>query len=201
MLRLLRTLSYNTPQLRLDARRVFLRAPSERDWREWAELRAVSRAFLEPWEPSWPADALARPIYRRRLDQIADELRSDTGLSFHIFRRGDERLVGGISLTNIRRGVVQTGTLGYWIGQPFERQGLMTEALAAVVEFSFDRQALHRLEAACLPANEASRRVLHKCGFQQEGYARSYLRINGEWHDHLLFGLLGDDWKRERTKR
>ncbi|MFN0043790.1 MAG: GNAT family N-acetyltransferase [Alphaproteobacteria bacterium] len=201
MLRLLRTLSYNTPLLRLDARRVFLRAPSERDWREWAELRAVSRAFLEPWEPSWPADALARAIYRRRLDQIADELRSDTGHSFHIFRRGDERLVGGISLTNIRRGVVQSGTLGYWIGQPFERLGLMTEALASVVEFGYERLKLHRLEAACLPANEASRRVLQKCGFQQEGYARGYLRINGEWHDHVLFGLLHDDWKRERATR
>jgi ribosomal-protein-alanine N-acetyltransferase len=200
VLRLLRSLSYASPNLRLEGRRVYLRPPAEKDWREWAELRAASRAFLEPWEPVWPSDALARQSFRRRLDQIEDEIRTDIGYAFHIFRRGDARLVGGIGLSNMRRGVAQSGTLGYWIGQPFERQGFMTEAIAAVVEYGFDRLKLHRLEAACLPVNEASRRVLLKNGFQQEGYARGYLRINGDWRDHVLFSLLVDDWRRERAQ-
>jgi [ribosomal protein S5]-alanine N-acetyltransferase len=198
--RILRTLGYASPSIRLDARRVYLRPPTEKDWREWAELRAASRAFLEPWEPTWPGDALSRPAYRRRFDQIVDEINGDTGYAFHIFRRGDHRLVGGITLSHVRRGVAQTGTLGYWVGLAFARQGFMTEAIEAVSDFAFDRLKLHRLEAACLPTNEPSRRVLQKTGFQQEGYARAYLRINGRWHDHLLFGLLDEDWKRQKSR-
>src|SRR5690606_8353507 len=107
--------------------------------------------------------------------------------NFHILRREDNALLGGITLSNVRRGVAQAGTLGYWIGRPYARQGFMSEALAAVVNYGFEQQGLHRLEAACLPTNEASRRALLRTGFREEGYARRYLRIHGEWQDHLLF--------------
>ena len=118
-----------------------------------------------------------------------------------IVRRRDEQLLGGVTMSNVRRGVAQSATLGYWIAEPYARKGHMTEALECVAVFAFDRLGLHRLEAACLPSNEASRRVLQKVGFQQEGYARSYLRIGGLWHDHLLFGLLAEDWRRRRERR
>ena len=170
-----------------------MRQPEERDWRPWADLRALSRDFLAPWEPTWPADALTREAYRRRLRRYGIDWREDAGYSFFIFRLGDSALIGGVTLGNVRRGVAQSGTLGYWIGLPYARQGFMTDALQATIAFSFQTLQLHRLEAACLPANAASQGVLYKLGFRQEGYARKYLRISGNWHDHLLFALLAEE--------
>ena len=172
---------------------VYLRAPRGRDWRDWSELRRESREFLVAWEPVWPYDALSRRSYRRRLRLYNHEWRAGTGAAFFIYRSGDDRLLGGITLSNIRRGVAQTASLGYWIGQPFARQGYMSEALLLVVGFVFDRLGLNRLEAACLPENEASRKLLSKLGFKEEGVARQYLRINGEWRDHAIFALLRAD--------
>ncbi len=101
--------------------------------------------------------------------------------------------MGAITLSNVRRGVAETGTLGYWIGQPHSGRGVATAAVQAVVGYAFDKLKLHRLEAACLPTNHGSRRVLEKSGFRNEGRARAYLKINGEWADHLLFGLVEDE--------
>ncbi|MGH6932974.1 MAG: GNAT family N-acetyltransferase [Dongiaceae bacterium] len=177
----------------LDGARVYLRPPRYRDWRQWAELRARSRDFLTPWEPTWPADALSRAAYRRRMRQAALEWNTDSGYGFMIFRRDDHALVGGINLTNVRRGVAQMISLGYWIGAPFTRQGLMSEALGCLLPFVYDRLAIHRVEAACLPHNEASRGLLMKLGFREEGYARQFLRINGSWQDHVLYAQVRGD--------
>ena len=176
--------------LNLEGDRVYLQLPVQRNWRAWAALRAESRDFLAPWEPPWAYDALTRGAYRRRLKTYKSELRQGLTYSFLIFRRIDDALLGGITLSNLRRGVAQSATLGYWIGAAHSRQGYMTEALAAVLEFAFSHLGLHRVEAACLPANEASRRLLLKSGFREEGYAREYLRINGRWQDHQLFAIL-----------
>ncbi|HEY5598974.1 MAG TPA: GNAT family protein, partial [Kiloniellales bacterium] len=167
--------------------------PVQRDWREWAALRAESREFLVPWEPTWPYDALTRGAFRRRLKIYKSEARQGSSFSFLVFRRADDVLLGGVTLSNLRRGVAQAGSLGYWIGESYARQGYMTEALAAVLNFAFVRLGLHRVEAACLPDNLASRALLLKCGFAEEGYAREYLRINGRWQDHLLFAILRRD--------
>jgi ribosomal-protein-alanine N-acetyltransferase len=177
---------------RLTADRVFLRPPERGDYEAWASLRASSRDFLAPWEPSWPLDALSRTSFRVRVARYAEDWRSDQAYNFFIFTH-DETLLGGISLSNVRRGVSESASLGYWVGQRFARQGYMTEALPLVVEFAFERLGLHRLEAACLPSNLPSRAVLAKTGFRQEGYARGYLCIAGKWQDHLLFAILRDD--------
>ncbi len=194
-MRLFRNLSSPAGNLRLSAEKVYLRAPAERDWRAYVEVRAASRKFLEPWEPAWPPDALGREAYFRRLNRYAADWRDDVGHSFFIFRNDDDALLGGISLSNVRRGVAQCGTLGYWIGESYARQGYMTEALQLIIEFCFGQLALHRIEAACLPHNEASQKLLRRAGFTQDGYARKYLKIRGEWHDHLLFSLLAEDCK------
>ncbi len=172
---------------------IYLRPPRITDWRVWAELRGISRDFLAPWEPTWPSDALSRAAYRRRLRHYIESWRKQTGYTFFIFRRSDDALLGGIGLTNIRRGITQSGTLGYWIGKTYARQGIMTEALRCVLSFAFGNLDLHRVEAACLPANAASRGLLEKCGFRQEGYATEYLKINGVWSDHALFAKLRED--------
>ena len=113
-------------------------------------------------------------------------------------RRQDSALLGAITLDNIRRGPAQSGTLGYWIGEPYARQGYMREAIEALVHFGFSDLDLSRIEAACLPENEASRGVLEKSGFKYEGVAQSYLQINGRWRNHVLFACLRAD-RRGRT--
>ncbi len=173
--------------------RVMLRTPQMADYATWAELRAQSRTFLAPWEPLWAADELSRASFRRRVRHYLRDLREDVGYALFIFSAETDELVGGLTLCNVRRGVTQACTLGYWIGLPFARQGYMTAAVRAVIPFVFDSLELHRLEAACLPNNTPSRRLLEKTGFQQEGFARRYLRINGAWQDHLLYALLDTD--------
>jgi [ribosomal protein S5]-alanine N-acetyltransferase len=177
---------------RLTGNRVFLRPPERGDYEAWASLRAGSRDFLSPWEPSWPPDALSRASFRARVARYADDWRTDQAYNFFIFAT-DETLIGGIGLSNIRRGVSETASLGYWVGEPFARQRYMTAALPLVVDFAFERLGLHRLEAACLPSNIPSRALLAGAGFTQEGYAREYLCIAGKWQDHLLFAILRGD--------
>ena len=176
--------------LRLQGERVRLRPHRSSDFEEWAALRTRSRDFLQPWEPTWPVDDLTRAAWRRRLSAYAHDIERGLAYPFLVFRLSDNAIVGGITLSNIRRGVAQMGQIGYWVGEPFARQGFTLAAVKAVARFSFERLALHRLEAACLPSNEPSRGVLLKAGFTQEGLARAYLRINGIWEDHLLFGLV-----------
>jgi ribosomal-protein-alanine N-acetyltransferase len=181
----------------LTSARTYLRPPQSADWAEWAELRTESREFLKPWEPTWPHDALSRTSFRRRLRLYARDAREDVGYGFLIFRRGDDALLGGITLSNVRRGVSQCCSIGYWIGKPYARQGHMTDALPAVIRFVFEDLALRRIEAACLPANEPSQKLLLSAGFAREGFARQYLCIDGVWQDHVLFGLLSrDPWRR-----
>ncbi|MGH6969161.1 MAG: GNAT family N-acetyltransferase [Stellaceae bacterium] len=190
------------PPFRLVGPRVALRTPEREDFDKWAALRAESRGFLAPFEPSWPADAVTRAGFRRRLQRYAADWRSDQGYSFLLVRRADRVLLGGVSLSNVRRGVAETASLGYWIGERFAHQGYMTDGLKLALAFAFDRLRLHRVEAACLPQNQASRRLLLKGGFREEGYAKEYLSIDGRWQDHLLFGLLADEWaQRGETAR
>src|SRR5262249_39240217 len=172
---------------------VFLRHPTMGDYAAWAELRAMSRQHLTVWEPQWARDELTRSAFRRRLRQYHRELRDDQGYTFFILRHRDAVLLGGLSISNIRRGVAQAASLGYWMGAPHIRKGYMTDAVKAVLPFAFATLGLHRLEAACLPHNGASARVLEKSGFRREGTARRYLKINGVWQDHHLFALLQDD--------
>ena len=167
------------------------------DYAAWAELRAHSRAHLTPWEPVWPRDELTRSAFRRRVRHYQREAREDLGYAFLIFRETDDRLLGGLTLSNVRRGVTQAAVLGYWLGLPFVRRGYMTEAVAAIVRFAFDELRLHRLEAATMPVNHASIRVLERNGFRREGLARRLLKINGVWQDHVLYALLAEELRRE----
>jgi ribosomal-protein-alanine N-acetyltransferase len=172
---------------------IVLRAPQMAEYAEWAALREASRDFLTPWEPTWPTDDLTRASFRRRIKRYSEDQRSDLAYAFFIFRKQDNVLVGGLTLANVRRGCAQAGSLGYWMGEAYARHGHMTAAVNAVIPFAFGTLRLHRVEAACIPANVASVRLLEKTGFQREGFARQYLCIDGVWQDHLLFARLKDD--------
>jgi [ribosomal protein S5]-alanine N-acetyltransferase len=172
---------------------VVLRVPQMSDFAEWAALREASRDFLTPWEPTWPPDDLTRGSFRRRIKRYSEDQRSDLAYPFFVFRKADNVLVGGLTLANIRRGCAQTGNLGYWTGAVHARHGYMTGAVSSLLPFAFQTLRLHRIEAACIPANVASIRLLEKTGFRREGFAREYLCIDGVWQDHLLYARLKHD--------
>jgi [ribosomal protein S5]-alanine N-acetyltransferase len=178
----------------IEGRLVRLRAPIAADYIEWAKLRNESREYLTPWEPSWAPDETTRAAFRRRLRRYVQAERDGTGMMLFVFDKKTGDLTGGCQLSNIRQGIAQSAaSLGYWIGQKHAGRGLMTDAVVTLVRHAFDRLGFHRIEAACLPTNVASRRVLTKAGFSAEGTARKYLRINGEWQDHLLFAVIAGD--------
>ncbi len=181
----------DAPMLR--GERISLRLPVRSDFHEWSRLRAASRGFLEPWEPRWAADELERSAWRHRLNRYREDFAHGLAVPFFLIQNSSGKLLGGITLGNIRHGVAQSGQIGYWIGQPYAGQGYTLEGLQLVVRHAFDTLRLHRIEAACIPQNTRSVRVLEKAGFQREGLLRSYLRINGTWQDHYLYALIATD--------
>jgi len=190
---LLRSIGKGEDSALIEGGGVLLRHPTTQDFEEWAWLRQESRDFLMPWEPTWPVDDLTRTAFRRRIRRYAKDIRDDAAYPYFIYRQCDDRLIGGCTLSNVRRGVTQSCSLGYWVGQPYQRRGLMTEALRALIPHAFYDLRLNRVEAACLPNNEASQRLLRRVGFREEGFARKYLRINGAWQDHVLFAMVKGD--------
>ena len=166
------------------------RLPRNGDYRKWYKLRSESRAFLEKWEPSWEPDALTESAFRNRVIRSSQEFASGIALPLLLFSRRDEELLGGLTIGHIRRGASQSCMIGYWMGELHSGKGHMSAALQIATRHIFDRLNLHRIEAACIPENDRSIRLLEKAGFQREGYMREYLKIRGEWRDHLLYALV-----------
>ena len=173
--------------------RLSLRLPEHRYFREWAKLRHQSRAFLSPWEPIWAADHLSRASFTNRVYWSQRAVKNGNAVPLFVFHKEAGQLVGAITLDNIRRGPSQVGTIGYWVGQQYARQGFMSEAIIAMVAHAFGALDLSRVESACLPDNVASRGVLEKAGFKYEGVAQSYIQINGRWRNHVLYAALRGD--------
>lgn len=186
------------PRVRIPTARMLLRPPQHSDFRGWAGLRFDSRDFLVPWEPTWAPDHLSRRSFTNRVYWAGRSIAAGTALPLFLIRTSDNVLLGAVTIDNIRRGPAQAGTLGYWIGEAFARQGYMSEAVRAITEHAFQELSLSRIESACLPENVASRGVLERCGFKYEGVAQSYLQIAGRWRTHVLYANLRSD-RRGRT--
>ena len=180
---------------KLTGERVFLRPPKRRDALKWQKLRMSSKSFLVPWEPSWDASSCTRRAYLRYFKNSNYLANMDRAYSFLIFKTDDKTLLGGINIGNVRRGVSQSASLGYWIGEKHSRNGYMKEALKLLIPSLFIDLRLNRIEAATLEENIASKNLLKKIGFKKEGVLRKYLKINGAWRDHILYGLLENDLK------
>jgi ribosomal-protein-alanine N-acetyltransferase len=180
---------------RLSGERVFLRPAKRRDAIKWQKLRLSSKNFLSPWEPSWDASSCSRRAFMRYLKNSSYLANIDRAYSFLIFKDEDKDLIGGINVFNVRRGVSQSASLGYWVGKKFSRKGYMNEALEILLPSLFIDLRLNRIEAATLKNNIASRGLLEKIGFVKEGICRSYLKINGKWEDHVLYSLLCEEYK------
>ncbi|WP_409432165.1 GNAT family N-acetyltransferase [Litorimonas sp. RW-G-Af-16] len=172
---------------------IVLRHPNWADYEAWADLRARNQDYLMPWEPEWTDAHLSRNLYKARLNRLKKWVAKDTAYPFHVFRAGTDVLIGACNITHIERGSAQSAKLGYWIGEGFARQGFARAAVKSTTTFCFEKLGLHRVEAAVQPDNEASIKVLEAVGFTYEGRARGYLKINGEWRDHLIYAKLSAD--------
>ncbi len=179
------------PVLRTE--RLVLRPPQLRDYAGWSSVRRDSRGFLTPWEPTWSRDHLTQRAFRNRVVWADRAIRQGDALPLFLITADSDVLIGGITLSNIRRQPAQAATLGYWVGEAHARQGYMTEALSAARDHAFKSLDLSRLEAACLPENDASRRLLERCLFKYEGVAQAYLQIDGRWRNHVLYAALRSD--------
>ena len=176
-----------------------LRTPLHQDFRAWVGLRSASSDFLTPWEPEWADDHLSRRAFSNRVYWANRSINAGTAMPLFLVRREDQMLLGAITLDNVRRGPALAGTLGYWTGEAFARQGYMREAIETVVHYSFTHLDLSRIEAACLPENTPSRALLERTGFKYEGVAQSYLQIAGRWRTHVLYACLRGDRRGKTT--
>ncbi len=181
---------------RLVGKRIFLRPPKRRDAIKWQRLRLTSKNFLSPWEPSWDASSCSRRAFMRYLKNSSYSANMDRAYSFLIFKDKDKDLIGGINVSNVRRGAAQSASIGYWIGKKYSRKGYMLEALKILLPSLFIDLRFNRIEAATLKNNEASRGLLEKVGFIKEGVCRSYLKIDGKWQDHMMYSLINQEFKK-----
>lgn len=179
--------------IEVDDKGLFLIKPSIAHYEKWLAARSQSAAFLKPWEPQWPDDDLSPLGFRRRLKAYERHRQSGWGRTFFLFDENTDDLMGGVSLTRISQGANKSATLGYWMSVHHAGKGVMQKTVPAVLDFAFSSLGLKRVEAACLPSNAASMRVLEKTGFRREGFAKEYLEINGKREDHVLFAALASD--------
>ena len=168
---------------------LILRLPKYDDFESWLDLRTISREFLEIWEPKRSREFFRRSAFNNRVKWALDSFKKKQAAHFFIFN-GSEKFLGSITIDNIRRSPSESGTIGYWLGESYTKKGYMNEALKNVIHYSFVDLKLSRLEAATLPENNASRKLLEGNGFKYEGVGQSYLQINGRWRNHILYGLL-----------
>jgi ribosomal-protein-alanine N-acetyltransferase len=185
---------------RLVTRRLVLRPPHPVDVPEIRRLLRANAEHLRPWSPvprlgEDPSSLteISKAILRQRREWTKGE-------AFVLFITDPtmgEAIIGRIALTGVMRGAFLSAHLGYWIAEAHQRQGYMTEAVREVVEFAFDVLGLHRVQAAVMPHNVASLRVLAKLGFRKEGEAPRYLQIAGKWADHNVFAVTSEEWTQQ----
>ena len=180
----------------ITGQKVILRPPQYSDWKAWADERKKNKLYLQPWEPLWSINELERSSFVKRVRMFERLSHNDQAYSFLIFKSDNEDFIGEVNISNIQRGIIQSCTIGYWIAKDCEGKGMMSESLELVKEFIFNELKLHRIEAACLPHNMPSLKVLLKNGFIKEGTARKLLKINDKWQDHTVLSFIIDDFKK-----
>ena len=180
----------------ITGQKVILRPPQYSDWKAWADEREKNKLYLQPWEPLWSINELERSSFVKRVRMFERLSHNDQAYSFLIFTSDNEDFIGEVNISNVQRGIIQSCTIGYWIAKDCEGKGMMSESLELVKEFIFNELKLHRIEAACLPHNMPSLKVLLKNGFIKEGTARKLLKINDKWQDHTVLSFIIDDFKK-----
>ncbi|PWK09618.1 GNAT family N-acetyltransferase [Tumebacillus permanentifrigoris] len=183
-------------KLQRDGKRVSLRPMKSEYARALYELRTRNQAFFTPFEPLQQKLVMTLADYQERIRDDVRHWRDQTGYSFGVFLQESGELIGRVSLSNIVYGAWKNCTIGYFLDQAHNGQGLMTEAVALAVDFALTDGGLHRVQAAVMPWNLGSVRVVEKVGFRFEGLSKYYLQINGQWEDHNIYAITQEDWVR-----
>ncbi|ACT01465.1 GNAT family N-acetyltransferase [Paenibacillus sp. JDR-2] len=172
---------------------IYLRMLEPGDIKPLLELKLRNRIFFQPFEPIRDEKHYTLEEQGKEIGNGISAAQQGQAYFYGIFLTETDELIGRIALTGVSRGVFQNAYMGYFIDQAHNGQGYATSAVSAVVSEAFEELQLHRIQAGVMPKNERSIRVLQKAGFRQEGLARRYLKINGQWEDHLLFAITKED--------
>ena len=173
------------------------------DWEQWNDVRVRSRDWLEPWEPfgepGAPDPIAVSDAFKARCGAWERQRHFDAAYGFGIFLcKGP--FIGEVSIGSVQRGPFQSANVGYWIDEPHAGHGYMPEAVVLVLRYAFEELGLHRVEAAIVPRNKASRRVAEKLGMREEGTSERFLQIRGVWEDHVRYAITSEDWKQRKQE-
>ncbi len=179
---------------RLESARLWLRHGQPEDIAAILNYYSENRDYLAPFEPRKGAEFYTHQCWEQQLRLRMLETQEDKSLKLFLFLKQDpQTLIGSLNFSNFTRGVFQNCTVGYSLAEGYQGQAYMFEALSAGIEHIFSALQFHRIEANYLPHNQRSGRLLKRIGFTVNGYARSYLCIDGQWQDHILSSLLNPD--------
>jgi [ribosomal protein S5]-alanine N-acetyltransferase len=178
--------------------RVLLRPLRVDDWEAWRDVRIRCRAWLEQWEPRpevGSSDPVAdREAFRARCGAWERQRHFDAAYGFGLFLN-DGRFAGEVSLGSVQRGPFQMAYVGYWIDEALAGQRYVPEGVVLILRYAFDALGLHRLEAAIVPRNTASRHVAERVGMRDEGVAVRFLQIQGVYEDHVRYAMTVEEWR------
>lgn len=183
------------PTPRLETPRLILRFPVATDVPAIVRYVTANREHHRSGGPARGSAYFTEPYWARAVTDIERDFREDRHCHFFLFGRDDGALVGRARFSDFVRGAFHACNLGYELSAAHEGQGLMTETLSTAIAFVFRELNMHRIQAAHMPANERSARVLARLGFTVEGRARAYLRVDGRWEDHVLNALTNPHWR------
>lgn len=177
----------------IEGTRVLLRFPSARDAEELIALRKRSLKRLRRWDPKPPKGA---SLWNRDwFDRLLASRRDPAYRKLLVCLAEEGTIVGGASINSIIRGPFNSAFSGWWLGDPFEGHGYMSEALGLLLRYAFTELRLHRVEANIRPENRRSIALARRVGFRREGYSPRYLQIAGEWADHERYAIVVEEWK------
>lgn len=175
--------------------RVALRGPKLSDAPQLIAMQSESAEFFAPWFPTRAPDDLELAVVRQKILENRRAIKADRDYKM-VFTLGEKGpIVGRVSLSQVFRGIFQNAYLGYYVDVRYKRQGLTQEAVRLALDVAFGPLGLHRVQAAIMPYNDASLALARRVGLRQEGIAEKYLKIDGEWRDHVLFAITAEEWK------
>lgn len=172
--------------------RLVLAPPEPDDAEEMLDYYRRNRLHFQPWEPKRDEHFYTLEGMNARISSMKAQMLAQQALHLLLRTPGSGRIAGQCGFTNIVRGPFQACHLGFSLCREFQGQGFMEEGLRCAIDFVFKELRLHRVMANYRPENERSRRLLHRLGFEQEGRARAYLHIDGQWRDHMLTSLINE---------
>jgi ribosomal-protein-alanine N-acetyltransferase len=196
--------SYFLPSLRdhiaalelcLETERTVLKLPRLGEEAETLFFYQNNKEHLAPWDPKTPEGFYTIDYWRLKNEQPVKEFIKSQTVRFNIYHQENNQLIGMVNFSGLERGPFQNCRVGYKIDSQFQGQGLMKEALSKAIEYMFQEQKFHRVEANYIPHNERSGNVLKSLGFEEHGRATQYLHIDGKWQDHILTSKINGNWR------